>query len=182
LKVEVFPNADTVAVRAAERVAAKARTEVRERGRFSMAVSGGSTPWRMLRALAREAVPWESVDLFQADERVAPAGDPDRNWAHVRDSLLELITIPPANVHPMPVEAEDLAAAALSYARELESVAGSPAVLDLVHLGLGPDGHTASLVPGDPVLGVSAADVADPAPASARNAGDDKRDLAADGT
>jgi 6-phosphogluconolactonase len=157
---EILPDADAVARRAADRIAAEARAAVAKRGRFTLAVSGGTTPWKMLRALADEDVPWQQVHLFQVDERVAPAGHPDRNLIHLRESLLELVPLPEAQVHPMPVEEVDLEAATLRFARTLEEVAGDPVVLDLVHLGLGPDGHTASLVPGDPVLDVDDADVA----------------------
>jgi 6-phosphogluconolactonase len=114
----------------------------------------------MLRALAREKVPWESVYVVQVDERVAPAGDPDRNLTHLRESLLEHAPLQPDHIYAMPVELPDLKAAATQYALALQDVAGSPAVLDLVHLGLGPDGHTASLVPGDAVLEITDADVA----------------------
>jgi 6-phosphogluconolactonase len=114
----------------------------------------------MLRALASEDVPWESVHVVQVDERVAPAGDPDRNLTHLRESLLEHAPLSPDQIHAMPVESPDLNAAAKRYAMTLKEIAGSPPVLDLAHLGLGPDGHTASLVPGDPVLNVTDADVA----------------------
>ncbi len=125
-----------------------------------MAVSGGSTPWLMLRALASEEVPWGDIHVVQADERVAPAGHPDRNLTGLRASLLDHAPIGQDQIHAMPVESPDLATAAVKYALMLRLIAGSPPVLDLVHLGLGPDGHTASLVPGDPVLEVTDADVA----------------------
>jgi 6-phosphogluconolactonase len=160
VRLEVHPDAEAVARRAAGWIAARAREAVVTRGRFSLAVSGGSTPWRMLRALSAEDVPWEGVHVFQVDERVAPAGDPDRNLTHLRESLLGQVPIPPGNLHAMPVEQADLAAACTRYAGVLGAVAGLPPVLDVAHLGLGPDGHTASLVPGDPVLAVVDADVA----------------------
>jgi len=160
MKVEVFPDADTVARRAAAIVAAEARAAIAERGRFIMAVSGGRTPWLMLRALADEDVPWDDVHIVQVDERIAPEGDPDRNLTHLRESLLGQAELRPKEIHAMPVEAPDLDVAAAQYSAALRQLAGSPPVLDLVHLGLGPDGHTASLVPGDPVLTVDDADVA----------------------
>ena len=160
MNIEILADADAVALRAASFIAGEARAAVAARGRFVMAVSGGKTPWAMLRALADEDVPWPSVHVFQVDERIAPAGDPDRNLTHLRESLLSRAPLPPAQIYAMPVESVDLAAAAIEYATSLEELAGTPPVLDLVHLGLGPDGHTASLVPGDPVLAVTGADVA----------------------
>jgi 6-phosphogluconolactonase len=160
MKWEVYKDADSVAQMGAKTIAADARTAVAARGRFVLAVSGGRTPWIMLRALAGEDIPWAGVHLFQTDERVAPTGDPDRNLTRLRESLLQHAPLRQEQIHAMPVEADDLQAAAAQYAMALREVAGSPPVLDLVHLGLGPDGHTASLVPGDEVLDVADRDVA----------------------
>src|SRR5262245_18485834 len=109
----------------------------------------------MIRALANEEVPWKSVHVVQVDERIAPAGDPDRNLTHLRKSFLEHTPLRPEQIHAMPVESPDVDGAAKGYAQTLQEIAGSPPVLDLAHLGLGPDGHTASLVPGDSVLNVN---------------------------
>ena len=160
MNIEVYPDDNVVARKAAGIIADAARAAVAARGRFVVAVSGGHTPWLMLRALAADELPWQQVHIVQVDERVAPAADPDRNLAHLRASLLDHAPLPPDHIHAMPVEAADLDRAAEQYALTLRDVAGSPPVFDLVHLGLGPDGHTASLVPGDPVLDITDADVA----------------------
>jgi 6-phosphogluconolactonase len=141
--IDILSDADEVAARGAAIVAQAARDAVAERGVFTFAVSGGHTPWAMFRRLAEEDMPWDQTSIYQVDERIAPNGDPDRNLTHL------LASLPPdarADIHPMPVEAEDLDAAAAEYAASL------PERIDLIHLGLGPDGHTASLVPDDPVL------------------------------
>jgi 6-phosphogluconolactonase len=159
MRIEILDDGAAVAHAAAALIAREARAAVTSRGRFVLAVSGGRTPRPMLRALAREDVPWPTVEIFQVDERVAPAGDPDRNLTQLQENLLALAPIAASQMHSMPVEAGDLTNAVLRYASVLRAVAGSPPVLDFIHLGLGGDGHTASLVPGDPVLDVSDADV-----------------------
>ena len=160
MDIEVHADEQSVAGAAATMIASLARAAVAARGRFIMALSGGRTPWLMLRTLAEAQLRWEKIHVVQVDERVASASDPQRNLAHLRQSLLDRELLPSENVHAMPVEAADLEQAAGQYAQTLRGIAGQPPVLDLVHLGLGADGHTASLVPGDPALAVTDADVA----------------------
>jgi 6-phosphogluconolactonase len=159
MQMEILADAAAVARRAAAVIAAAAREAVAARGRFVLAVSGGQTPRQMLRDLALEEVPWNQVQVVQVDERVAAAEHSDRNLTHLKHNLLEHAPLRAEQIHAMPVEQSDLFMAAARYAATLRELAGTPPVLDLVHLGLGADGHTASLIPGDPVLEVDDTDV-----------------------
>jgi 6-phosphogluconolactonase len=140
----VLADAEAVARAGAATIENAANDAVRARGSATIALSGGRTPWRMLHLLAELDVPWSATTFFQVDERIAGHGDPDRNLTHIEAAFDGV----PATVVAMNVEGDDLDAAAATYAASL------PASIDLVHLGLGPDGHTASLVPSDPSLDV----------------------------
>jgi 6-phosphogluconolactonase len=152
LELEVLPTEADVAERAAEIIEQNLRADIERAGRGTLAVSGGRTPWIMLEALGARPVDWDSVDLFQVDERVAPLGNTDRNATHASIALAAPLRQAPGSFHWMPVEDDDLDAAAARYAEQLRAAAGSPPVLGTVHLGLGVDGHTASIFPGSPLL------------------------------
>src|SRR6516164_9980136 len=109
MEIKVLASAESVAREGAAIIAAEARAAVAARGRFILAVSGGHTPWLMLRDLAGEDIPWNGVHVVQVDERVAPAGHPDRNLTHLRESLMEHAPLPPGQLSAMPVESPDLA-------------------------------------------------------------------------
>lgn len=142
-----FADDELLAQSAAAFVAVRARQAVANKGNFTFAVSGGRTPWAMFNELSSCHMPWAHTVIYQVDERVAPEGDPDRNLTNLLASLVNAQSQP--LIMSMPVNVEDLDAGAREYATTL------PAKLDMVHLGLGPDGHTASLIPGDPVLDVT---------------------------
>jgi 6-phosphogluconolactonase len=139
-----FSDGAAVAAAAAEFVAQRTRRVIEEHGHFTFAVSGGKTPWAMFAALAQMDVPWTAMTIYQVDERIAPVGDDSRNLTNLERSLGDHRPL----IVTMDVNDDDLEDAAAAYASQLQER------FDLVHLGLGPDGHTASLIPGDPVLDV----------------------------
>jgi len=152
IEVEVLPDGAALAGRTADLVATRLGEAIETRGQATLALSGGSTPLGFFAELAGRKLAWEAVHVFQVDERVAPPGHPDRNFEGLRRALLDRVPIPPANVHPMPVEEPELQGAAAAYAGEIRDVTGPDGRIDVLHLGLGDDGHTASWPPGDPVV------------------------------
>jgi len=147
IELEVVADERAAGRRAAELVAAAGAEAAAERNIFSFAMSGGRSPWGMLAILGEEdSMPWDRTELFQVDERIASPGSEDRNLTHM---VLGLSMEHQSTLRPMPVTQRDLEAAARDYESSL------PERFDCIHLGIGPDGHTASLVPGDPVLEVS---------------------------
>lgn len=169
IRWDVQADPEAVADRAAQVLADALVDAVEQRGQALFALSGGSTPRSVLERLATLAdVPWRQVHVAQVDERLAPAGHDDRNLTMLQAALLDRVEV--ASMLAMPVvEAEsDPDAASTAYARTLGTVGGDPLRIDVLQLGLGSDGHTASLVPGDPVLGVADRDVALTAPYSGR--------------
>ena len=151
MKTEIFPQAEQVAARAAAYLEQEIRDALTYQKSFSLAISGGRTPWEMLKILSKVDLPWQRINLFQVDERVAPDGHPDRNLTQLFQAIAGTAMVTQLRIFPMPVTAEDLDASAQEYTDVLNEVTEGKG-LDILHLGLGSDGHTASLVPGDGVL------------------------------
>lgn len=155
--IEVFADPAALADAAARRIVDAAQAAVKARGRFTIALSGGSTPRaiheRLAAAPLRDELPWADTYVFWGDDRAVPHDDPDSNYRMAAETLLRLVPLPKANIHPMLTEGADLDAAAQHYARVIRGVvAGDPPRFDLILLGIGPDGHTASLFPHSPAL------------------------------
>lgn len=152
-EIAIYPDRSAAQAAAAERFAASARSAVQARGRFLVALSGGSTPRATYERLRDAALPWERIEIFFGDERGVPPDHPDSNYGMVRAALLDHVPVPPAQIHRMPADEPDADAAGAKYARVLRRFAGDPPCLDLVMLGLGPDAHTASIFPGSAAAG-----------------------------
>ena len=159
--IETSDSLDTLAQRAARQFYESTERAIADpqRGRFLVALSGGSTPRALHQALVahyRDLIPWERVQVFWSDERCVPPDDKESNYRMARETLLELVPLPATNIHRMPGERTDYDAAAADYEAEIRQVFGLPPDVlprfDLILLGMGPDGHTASLFPGTPAL------------------------------
>jgi 6-phosphogluconolactonase len=153
MKTELFPTADQVAARAAAYIEYQIREVLAHQSSYSLAISGGRTPWEMLKILSKADLPWQQVNLFQVDERVAPDGHADRNLTQLFQAIAGTPMVTQLRIFPMPVLAKDLEEGCREYNQVLDEVTEGQG-LDLIHLGLGSDGHTASLVPGDGVLDI----------------------------
>lgn len=153
MEIRTFQSADEVAKEAAIYIADRIRENVSRKGSFTMAISGGRTPWEMIKELAKEDLHWEKVFLFQVDERIAPDAHPDRNLTQLFKAIEGTKLVLRLNIFPMRVTADNLNEACEEYADHITRLTEN-GKFDLIHLGLGTDGHTASLVPGDAVLAV----------------------------
>ena len=159
LRLQIVPDAQSITHRGANVLADLLRRAIQARGSAVLAVSGGTTPWPMFERLVQDtSVRWGSVDLVQVDERVMPDGSPDRNWTRIQSVFVDNGPISSERAHPMPVTADDLFAACGDYSRMVRELRPD-GVLDVVQLGLGTDGHFASLAPGDPVCSDMSADI-----------------------
>ncbi len=159
--IQIFPNGDALAAHAADLFAQAARDAISARGRFTVALTGGSSPHKTYERLAQaQEIDWTSVFIFLGDERFVPYDDERSNYGMCRRLLLAHVPIPAAQVLPIPTDTATPDEAALTYAETLSHVFGQPSdgpspALDLILLGLGDDGHCASLFPGMPTLHVT---------------------------
>jgi 6-phosphogluconolactonase len=149
--VEVLADKPALVQRALELILAKVQDAITDRDRFTLALSGGSTPKPLYEALATQSLPWEKIHVLWGDERYVPPDHPDSNEGMARRAWLDHVPIPAANIHPMPTDAADPAEAAQRYEQDLQRLfqlpAGELPAIDVILLGMGDDGHTASLFP-----------------------------------
>jgi 6-phosphogluconolactonase len=149
--VEILPDQSALVKRALDLILSKIETAIKERGRFTIALSGGSTPKPLYEAIANQKLPWDKIHVFWGDERYVPPDHPDSNELMARRAWLDRVDIPEANIHPMPTLEADPAVAAVKYEQHLHhffnSASGEFPSLDVVLLGMGDDAHTASLFP-----------------------------------
>ncbi|HEY9659809.1 MAG TPA: 6-phosphogluconolactonase, partial [Allocoleopsis sp.] len=151
MKIEVLPDKPALIQRSLDLVLEKVQAAIAERGMFTIALSGGSTPKPLYEAMAQQDLAWDKIHIFWGDERYVPPSHPDSNEGMTRAAWLDKVPIPAANIHPMPTDAADPAAAAQKHEHELQSFfqvePGTFPALDVILLGMGDDGHTASLFP-----------------------------------
>lgn len=159
MEIRTFQSATEVAKEAAIFIADRIKENIIKKGHFTFAISGGRTPWEMIKELAKEDLPWEKVFLFQVDERIAPDAHPDRNLTQLFKAIEGTKLVLRLNIFPMRVNAEDLDEACEEYVSHINRMTEN-GKLDLIHLGIGTDGHTASLVPNDSVLEIKEKGVA----------------------
>lgn len=158
MQIAIYPDIDTISQQAAAYVARIAREAIVTRGRFTIALSGGNTPKKLYSLLATEPyssqIDWQLVDIFWSDERCVPPDDPESNYYLAQEVMLSRLTIPVAQVHRMPADGDNRIAASLDYTREMQRVFSTNGIpeFDLLQLGMGPEGHTASLFPHQPSL------------------------------
>ncbi len=157
-EVRICPDRQTLVETAYTLIIERVRTALTERQSCSIALSGGSTPQPLYAALALADLPWDRIQIFWGDERYVPASNPDSNYGMTRRVWLDLVPIPAANVHPMPTDLSQPQLAAAEYDRQITAhfglESGSIPVFDIVLLGMGDDGHTASLFPHTTALSV----------------------------
>lgn len=158
MHIAIYPDIDTISQQAAAYVVRIAREAIVTRGRFTLALSGGGTPKKLYSLLATEPymsqIDWQLVEIFWSDERCVPPDDPECNYRMAQEVMLSRLSIPVAQVHRMPADRADLDAASLDYTREMQRVFSTNGIpeFDLLQLGMGPEGHTASLFPHQPSL------------------------------
>lgn len=158
MDVTIYPDTDTLSREAAQHIIRIAQESIADHARFTIALSGGSTPRKLYSLLGdepyRSQIDWTRVDIFWSDERCVPPNDEESNYHMAQQVLLSKIPIPANQVHRMPADQADGDAASLAYTRDMQNTFGTDGVpsFDLIQLGMGPEGHTASLFPHQPSL------------------------------